>query len=190
MTDDAPFGYKPDGTPYKRDPKAAKASWEARRAKAPGRNQKANTPSSAARTQQRAQAVFDMLTIPVAGLAGTGQALKSKPLIADAVVLGHSAPQIAKAVAEVADQDDRIARVVDGLVQTGPYAALFTAILPVAVQIAANHSPRFAQIGAMLGARPVDDILSAASAPPPSPTPDPPPPAEEPKADPTMPGSV
>lgn len=166
-TDDAPFGRKPDGTPYKRDPAQYATRTGRKRGEgapaAPGKRSTPNKSNTAGKTQARAQAVFEALSIPVAGLAMAGQAAGSKPLIADAIVVGKASPQIAMAIAQVADQDDRVARLVDSLVQTGPYAALFTALLPVVVQLGANHSAKFAQAGAMLGAKSVDDIVAEAT---------------------------
>lgn len=191
MTDDVPretttsdWGLNSRGKPYKRDP----ASYASRRRNstggtAPKRRATPNRVNSEAVTQQRAQSVFDVLTVPVAGLAVAGQAANSKPLIADAIILGRAAPQIATAVAQVADQDDRVAAIVDKLVQTSPYAALFTAIIPVVVQVAANHSPKLVGVARMAGAQSVDDIIASATEPAPAPGPGPAP-AEQPKVDP------
>jgi hypothetical protein len=168
-TADAPYGFKADGTPYKRDPAAARASWATRNAsggspKAPTARRKAAAGKPAPTTEQRAQRTFEFLTIPISGLGIAAQVSGSAPLLADAIVLAHAAPDIAHAVAEVAEQDDRVARGVDQLVQTGPYAALFTALVPVALQLAANHSQRIASVTQMMGTRPVEDIIAGAEA--------------------------
>lgn len=161
---EAPWGYKADGTPYKRNPESYRGGRK-RRADGtppPKRNARPNQPNSAAQTQARGQGIFELLSIPVAGLAMAGQATNSKPLVADAIVLGKGAAPIATAVAQLAEQDARVAQLVDSLIQTGPYAALFTALMPVAVQIGANHSERFAEIATSLGAQSADDVIRAA----------------------------
>jgi hypothetical protein len=172
---EAPYGLKADGTPYKRDPSAYARGADhprsgANRAKgtgpkAPGRKRAAarGTTSRGPTTQDRARRVFEFIGIPVTALGLAGQGLGSKPLVADAIVLGRAAPALAESIAEVAEQDDRIARIVDSLVQTGPYAALFGALVPTIVQIAANHSPKVAGIASAVGAQSVDDILDSAT---------------------------
>jgi len=129
----------------------------------PGKNSRPNKATSAVSTEQRAQAVFDALSIPVAGIAMAAQASGSQPLLADAIVIGKAAPALSIAIAQVADQDDRVARIVDSLVQTGPYAVLFTALMPVVLQIAANHSPRIAEATGMMGTKSPADIVAGAT---------------------------
>jgi hypothetical protein len=162
--DEAPFGYKPNGQPYKRDPASyASRTRKGDGAQGPTRRKTPNRPASGpTQTKARAKAVFDALTIPVSGLAMAGKALGNKALVADAITLGHAVPAIATTVAEVADQDERIAAIVDKLVQTGPYAALVTALVPVALQIAANHNAAIARAGRPLGVRTVDEIIESA----------------------------
>lgn len=155
--EEAPWGYKPDGTPYKRDPRGYTGR---KRVPAAG---KAKATAAAEQTNARAKAVFETLTIPVAGLSILGQSTGNASFVADGIVLADASPGIAMAVAQIADQDARIAGLVDRLVATGPYAALFTAMLPVAMQIAANHSDALAAGLAGLGAKSRDDVLRAAA---------------------------
>lgn len=58
---------------------------------------------------------------------------------ADAGALAEHAPELSKAIVATAEQDERFARAVDKLLNTGPYAALVMAVVPLAAQIAANH---------------------------------------------------
>ena len=58
---------------------------------------------------------------------------------ADAAAVGMHAEPLSAAVVATAEQDDRFARALDKLLTTGPYAALVMAVVPLAVQIAANH---------------------------------------------------
>jgi hypothetical protein len=59
---------------------------------------------------------------------------------ADAETLRMYGPDFCTAVADVADQDENLARGVDYLCAGGPYTALFAALVPMAFQIAANHN--------------------------------------------------
>lgn len=148
LSEEAPYGFKADGTPYKRDPNAYK-----------NRVPRGSKTSASNKTQERAQRLYEFVNVPVTIIGIAGQTIQSKPLVADAVVLRNASAPLASAVADLADQDERIAQIVDSLAATGPYAALFGVLLPVTVQIASNHSDRFAKIGKFLGAQTVDQIL-------------------------------
>lgn len=58
---------------------------------------------------------------------------------ADAAAIGLHFPNVAHEIAKLADTDERIAKIVDPLLQVGPYAGLLTAILPLVMQFAVNH---------------------------------------------------
>lgn len=79
----------------------------------------------------------------VEGLDGLAQTAQGVLLItgqfADAAAIGKYAPAITNELATLADTNDTIASVADFLVKTGPYTALITAVMPLALQIAANH---------------------------------------------------
>lgn len=167
-TVDAPWGFKANGQPYKRDPNI----YAARSARASAGPRKPAAPRSTRSQQDRATAIQRALTVPVAVLAGIAQGAKSKPLLADAIVLGHSVPDLAGAVAEVAGQDDRIARIVDQLVDASPYAALFGALVPLAMQIGANHSARFAAAARQHGVVTAEEVIAAVHVPGPAPQPE------------------
>lgn len=144
----APHGLKKDGTPYLRDPSRYKKRAEQARGDA---------------APNRAQRVYELLSIPVGVTAATAQATRSRALLADAVVVGNAAPKLATAVAQVADENERFAEVVDRLTSAGPYAALIGTLVPLAAQIAANHNERLGEAlrGAGVAAS-VDDILKSA----------------------------
>lgn len=156
-TPDAPWGYKKDGTPYKRNP----AQYTARGTKASAAQRHPEVEKA-----ERAQRVYEFLSIPV-GVAGmVGQATGSKALVADAVTLGQGAPVLAKGVADVASENEAFAEIVDKLTASGPYAALFGALAPIVVQIAANHSERVAKVAVASGvAKSVDEVLASAMVP-------------------------
>jgi hypothetical protein len=76
-------------------------------------------------------------------LNGFGQ-LAQVPLLAlrqyaDAGAVGMYWPGVASEVAKLAESQEQVAKVIDPLIQLGPYTGLITAILPFALQIAVNH---------------------------------------------------
>lgn len=74
---------------------------------------------------------------------GLGQ-IAQVPLLAtkqfaDVGALSVHWPNVAKELAELADSQEVIARVIDPLIKVGPYTGLVAAILPFFMQIAVNH---------------------------------------------------
>jgi hypothetical protein len=58
---------------------------------------------------------------------------------ADAATVGKHFHPIATEVANIADDNESVAKVIDLVIAVGPYGALVSAVLPFAMQIAANH---------------------------------------------------
>jgi hypothetical protein len=58
---------------------------------------------------------------------------------ADAAAIVMHSNDVSNAVADLAVNDSRIARILDKLLEIGPYGALITAVMPLAAQILANH---------------------------------------------------
>lgn len=84
-------------------------------------------------------------------LVGLGQ-LAQVPLLAtkqyaDAGAVSLYWPNVAKEIAVLADTNEQIAKLIDPLIQVGPYTALIAAALPFVMQIAVNH--KLVQAGAM-----------------------------------------
>jgi hypothetical protein len=77
------------------------------------------------------------------GLVGLGSLGQGLCLLtgqyADAAAIGRYWQPVASELATVAGQYESIAKPVDILIQVGPFAALLTAVMPLAMQIAANH---------------------------------------------------
>jgi len=74
---------------------------------------------------------------------GLGQ-LAQVPLIAfkqyaDAAVIGKYWGNVSQELATLAESDPVIAKVVDPLLNVGPYAGLVVAVLPMVVQVLVNH---------------------------------------------------
>lgn len=102
--------------------------------------QAAPRPAKADVTRARAEA-----------LAGLGQ-IAQVPLIAarqtaDAGAVAMHWPKVSQELAELAAKDDRVAKLIDPLMQAGPYAGLITAVLPLIMQLCVNHG--IAQAGVM-----------------------------------------
>lgn len=68
-------------------------------------------------------------------------------MYADVGAMSLHWPNIAKELAALADTQEPIAAVIDPLIKVGPYTALITAVLPLAMQVAVNHGK--APAGAM-----------------------------------------
>lgn len=77
------------------------------------------------------------------GLEGLGQLAQGGLLLgkqyADAAAIGMHWGPIASELATLADSNDAIAKPIDMLIQVGPYGALVQAVLPLALQLMANH---------------------------------------------------
>lgn len=149
---DAPWGLKPDGTPYKRDPAIyANRGKKAARKPAKGRR-KATGPDYTSDVA----GVLQLTTIPLV-MAGT----RKPEFMADAYVIGKGIPEVADAVNDLAQSDPRIEAIVQRLTKVGPYGALIATVMPIAIQVAVNH--RAVPPGFMGTADPAD-ILAVAAA--------------------------
>ena|ERR1700722_5318216 len=99
--------------------------------------------TTAATARPRATKSSALTQARTEALTGLGQ-LAQVPLIAtrqfaDAGAVSAYWPNISKEVAKLAEDNEQIARLVDPLMQVGPYAGLVTAVLPFILQIAVNH---------------------------------------------------
>jgi hypothetical protein len=72
------------------------------------------------------------------GQIGTGLCLATGQF-ADAGAIGQHWPNIARETATLAGKYEPVANVVDKLIMIGPFAALLSAVLPFALQLAVNH---------------------------------------------------
>lgn len=98
-------------------------------------------PRTAATTKTlAASAKTDAREEGLTGLAqiATGILIITKNYADAGAVDMHAAP-IAHEIAVLAENDDRIANIVDRITAVGPYAALLTAVMPLALQILVNH---------------------------------------------------
>mgnify|MGYP000134248355 CR=1 FL=1 len=109
---------------------------------------------------------------------------------ADGAVFLEGVPRTAKALAEVAQQNPRIGKVLDAGVNAGVWAELFAALTAIGAPIAVNHGKLPPVMGALLTGD-VEFILAFAGAPAGNAPPPPAPPAEPSSTDPapTLPDS-
>lgn len=83
-------------------------------------------------TEARYQAVNGIFQLTTLGLSAKG-------LYADAAATSIHGPSVARELATLSETDERIASIIDYLTTAGPYTGLIMAVLPFALQIAANH---------------------------------------------------
>lgn len=75
-------------------------------------------------------------------LAATGCLLAGQT--ADAGACFKHGPPISHEVAELAEDNEQVAKLVDWLTHVGPYAGVIAAVLPFGLQIWVNHNPSMA----------------------------------------------
>jgi hypothetical protein len=131
--EDAPWGYKADGTPYKVDP-ARYARRDAKRRKASPGPKKAT-----AKRSVYAESVTDLMVLVSGGLAIAAKGSGNAAFLADAIVVEESAPDVGDAFGKLADQNDKVARMLDKLGEVGPYGLVLAAMAPIVTQCMANH---------------------------------------------------
>lgn len=107
----------------------------------------------------------ELLMVPAGVLGLVGSQTKRLDLIADAVVIEQSAPNIASAVSDLANERPEIAAVLDRILKAGPYGALLTAVVPMTVQILVNH--KIIKPG-LMGSKSVEDLLGIPTQNPPA----------------------
>lgn len=78
------------------------------------------------------------------GVAGILQFIAAPLLLVprlrpDACVVAYYGEAVGKEVADIADNDPRLARLVDKVASLGPYAGLATLVMAMGFQMAANH---------------------------------------------------
>lgn len=83
-------------------------------------------------TSARAQAVTELGQFAQLPLMITHQ-------YADVGAIQLHWPNVSQEIAKLADSNEQVAKIIDPLMQVGPYAGLITAVMPFAVQILVNH---------------------------------------------------
>jgi hypothetical protein len=92
------------------------------------------------------------------GLQGIGQVAQGLLLMAgqyaDAGAIGTHFPPFATEIANLSDQYETVAKVVDSIIQIGPFTAILATGIPLAMQLLANH--RIIDVSNALGSNVVD----------------------------------
>lgn len=108
--------------------------------KAPPRRSPPGAGSPAGRKVIPVQTERDRRREGLEGIAQLAQGILSMTRqYADAATVGMHGPNIAREIASLADEYEQVAKPVDVLIQTGPFAALIAVLLPFGLQICANH---------------------------------------------------
>lgn len=155
---DAPYGRTRDGKP-RRKPGPQKGT-KAGAAAGTGipRTPRGSAKPSAPRkgSVDYRPGIIGMLQIPAGILGMAGQF--NETLALDGAAISMYAPGVAEAINDVADDNPVVAAALDRILTAGPYGALLGALIPLAMQIAANHKvlPDAAVRGG--GAMPRDDF--------------------------------
>ena len=148
---DAPWGLKADGTPRaKPGRKSSPGS---------GTTARRSTGSSRSRKNQKdyrpaVTGLIQMVAFPLT-MAGTA---KPEFALDGAALIVHS-PAVADALHEIAINNPEVARVLESLMAVGPYGALIGAVIPLAIQICANHKILPSEVTTNLGALPPEDLM-------------------------------
>lgn len=96
-----------------------------------------------------------------AGIEGIGQLAGGALFFvapADAAAVMLHTPPIAAALNDLAQQDPRVAAMLDKLLAVGPYGALLAAVMPLVLQILTNHGKIPAGV---LGTHTPDELIGA-----------------------------
>jgi len=89
---------------------------------------------------KREQAGLGIMQLLAFGAGLLGRFKIAPVLPEDVAAIAVHSPGIAKGMADVAAEDEKFARVFDRVTAMGPYGALVEAVVPLAMQIAANHN--------------------------------------------------
>lgn len=134
-----PYGRRADGSPRSRPGPKGTGSAGPRVAAAP-RPRKATRPTAAKRNEPDYRpGIMGLLQIPAMGLSMLGRQTKNPALQADGYALAMHAPGLAEALNETAKAQPSVARALDSLMKAGPYGAIIAAMVPLVMQLAANH---------------------------------------------------
>lgn len=149
--EDAPWGYKADGTPYKRDPSRYQKRSARRTATAP----KARAKSKGPNYRDSVLGLVQIVGLPLAA-AGT----RNDVFLADLITLNATAPAIADAVDQIAQTNPAVAKALEKLAEVGPFGLLIGAMAPLILQGCCNHG--LIPAGVMGTIEPADLIAAAA----------------------------
>lgn len=161
----APYGRKKDGTPKaKPGPRNAGggASGTPRTAAAPKPRKATATRAKTPGVTDYRPGIMGLLQIPAMGLSMIGRQSKNAALQADGMTLAMHAGNIAEALNMTAQTQPQVAKALDNIMKAGPYGAILTAVVPLALQIAANHG--VIPVNPQMGLHSPEDLVQASNA--------------------------
>lgn len=135
-TDEYPYGRRADGTPKGKP--GPRGTGMPRIAAAP-RPRKAAKPAAKKNEPDYRAGIMGLLQIPIMGMSMIGRQTKNAALQADGMALAMHAPALAEALNETAKTQPQIGRALESIMKAGPYGAIIGALVPLAMQLAANH---------------------------------------------------
>lgn len=101
---------------------------------APPRRTQGRAPAAPRKTvaDSRSESVNGLFQLASFGCVMVGQ-------YADAATIAEHGPNVSREIVTLGQQNEKIGQWIDYLNQAGPYAGLITAVLPMVLQLAANH---------------------------------------------------
>jgi hypothetical protein len=155
---EAPYGRRADGTPKAKPgrPKGSRSSTGSPAAPRPPRP-RSSTPRKAASKPDYRQGVAGLFQLAAAPLALAGQ--RNKALLADSATLIAFSEPMANGLQTVAEQDARVAAVLDRVLSVGPYAAVIAPLIGLCTQLAVNHGVIPVEVGQSMGAAHPDAVI-------------------------------
>jgi hypothetical protein len=100
-----------------------------------------------------------LLPLAILPLVGLG---RLKPVFfADAAAVSAKGPKVCDELSNLAQDDPRIAAIVEKATKVGPYGALLAAAMELSVQIATNHKPELIAVTGGLGAVPPMQLINS-----------------------------
>lgn len=132
-----PYGRRADGSPRSRP--GPKSSGAAPRVAAAPRPRKTTRPAAKKSEPDYRAGIMGLLQIPAMGLTMIGRQTKNPALQADGYALAMHAPGLAEALNETAKAQPSVARALESIMKAGPYGAIIAAMVPLVMQLAANH---------------------------------------------------
>lgn len=165
---DAPWGRKADGTPKAKPGRPSgtpdghpRTRRRTRIAPAPQRRAAPRAKSSSKAGPDYRPGIKGLLQLVAAPLMLAG--LKNPACALDAAAVTLHADPLADALQETAEQQPQFAAVLDKVLSVGPYGALLAAVLPLAVQITANHQLLPPEVAGAMGALPPEELMAQIS---------------------------
>lgn len=133
-----PYGRRADGSPRSRPGPKGTGSAAPRSVSAPRPRKTTRPPAKKNEPDYRA-GIMGLLQIPAMGLTMFGRQSKNPALQADGYALAMHAPGLAEALNETAKAQPAVARALESIMKAGPYGAIIGAMVPLVMQLAANH---------------------------------------------------